>query len=225
MSCVVAALTPQPISPLPRVQRPWLGLHAMEDRGGAPRRQPPRARRLSPWRGDGGLRGRSTLSSTVGLRFSYPSFPPRFSPLRLSQPSRVSQTQLLARVPTSHPARRAGGTLKKGLLAQSSLRFADQSPPSPGAASLGSRSPEEQPFARPTPSLLLGGEGGSRAPSVPGREREKRRPRSPAPWPAPRPPPALRLYDTFTTNPVPMVASSWKHFRPVTFILKTNKHR
>lgn len=149
---------------LPRVQRPWLGLHAMEDRGGAPRRQPPRARRLSPWRGDGGLRGCSTLSSTVGLRFSYPSFPPPFSPLRLSQPSRVSQPQLLARVPTSHPARRAGGTLKKGLLTQSSLRFADQSPPSPGAASLGSRSPEEQPIARPTPSLLLGGREGLEPP-------------------------------------------------------------
>lgn len=47
-------------------------------------------------------------------------------------------------------------------------------------------------------------------------------------WAAPQPPrsPAVWLYDIlYTTNPVPTVASSCKHFKPVTFILKTNKYQ
>lgn len=37
--------------------------------------------------------------------------------------------------------------------------------------------------------------------------------------------PVVWLYYIFTTNPVPTVASSCKHFKPVTFILKTNKYQ
>jgi len=36
---------------------------------------------------------------------------------------------------------------------------------------------------------------------------------------------AARLYYNCTANPVPMVAPSCKHFKPVTFILKTNKYQ
>lgn len=173
--------------------------------------------------GTGGLHGHSTSSS----------FP---SPAFALQPSPAEQG-----VPISGRARRAEGTLKKGLLTQSSFRFADQRPPPPpGAAPLGSRSPEEQPFARLAMSqcladsvlevspLFLGGGRGLNPPSARGREWGEAMPPVTSPLPrsqASPPPPAVRLYYIFTTNPVPMVASSCKHFRPVTFILKTNKHQ
>lgn len=156
---------------------------------------PPKAQSLSPWRGDRGSARPQHLVQHGGAELFYRSFPPRFSPLRLSQPSRVSQPQLLARVPSSHQAHRAGGTLKKGLLTRSSFGFADQRRPRSRSSIPGEQEPEEQPFAGPAvrvfagfaggshdrPFSFGGREGGSRAPSVPGREREKRCPRSPAP--------------------------------------------
>lgn len=76
--------------------------------------------------GTGGLHSRSTSSSAVGLS------PPKYSPLLLpialpSSPAQgVSRPRLLACVPASGQTCRAGGTLKKVLLTQSSFRFADQ---------------------------------------------------------------------------------------------------
>lgn len=75
---------------------------------------------------------------------------------------------------------------------------ASPSPPSGGSGGLG---------------LLAGQGGGEAVPSAP---------RCPQPLP---PPPAVGLYYRFPTNPVLMVASSRRHFKPVTFILKTNKHQ
>lgn len=105
--------------------------------------------------GTEGLHGHSTSSSMEGP--CPPAFLLCFSPSLCShpQPNGLSRPWLLARVPTSGQAHRAGRTLKKGLLAQSSFRFADQRPPPPpGAAPLGSRSPEEQPFASLATSMF-----------------------------------------------------------------------
>lgn len=87
---------------------------------------PPKAGGSARGVGTGGLRGRSISPSVVGP--SPPAFLPTFSPLLCPrpQPSGVSRPRLLAHVPTSGQARRAGGTLKKGLHAQSTFRFADQ---------------------------------------------------------------------------------------------------
>lgn len=75
--------------------------------------------------GTGGLHSRSTSSSAVGLS------PPKYSPLLpIALPSSpaqgVSQPRLLACVRSLGQTCRAGGTLKKVLLTQSSFRFADQ---------------------------------------------------------------------------------------------------
>lgn len=84
----------------------------------------------------------------------------------------------------------------------------------PSAATAGAAASPSPPSGDSGGLGLLAGQGGGEAvPSAP---------RCPQALP---PAPAVGLYYIFPTNPVLMVASSRRHFKPVTFILKTNKHQ
>lgn len=110
--------------------------------------QAPRATGSAHGVGVGGLSGHSTSSSAPQL--SSPLTP---SSAVISSRA-VSQPRLLARVPPSGQAFRAGGTLEEGPLPWSSFRFAEQRPPPPlQEQSLGSRNPEH-PCARLAMSLF-----------------------------------------------------------------------
>lgn len=170
---------------------------------------PPESRRLSPRRGDGRSVWLQHLVQHEGP--CPPAFLLCFSPSRCSQPqpSRLSRPWLLARVPTSGQAHRAGRTLKKGLLAQSTFRFAAQRHPPPPSRS--STPVKQKPrraallwpracspvcqaaFSRLSP--LFWGEGGGLNPlSAQGRERREAMPPAPLPGPSPTPSCSVVLY-------------------------------
>lgn len=141
----------------------------------------------------------------------------------------MSQPQLLAGVPPSGQALRAGGTLEEGPLAWRSFRFADQRPPhSPGeqkpTTSLCKTGHERVPIlqaASSRPSHLFGEREESECPLHTGQGvGRSHAPRHQPPAPGLSPKQFRCIIDLPLT---PMVASSCKHFRPVTFILKTNK--
>lgn len=150
----------------------------------------------------------------------------------------MSQPQLLAHVPASGQACRAGGTLKEGPFAWSSFRFAEQRfppPPHLQEQSLGSKSPEHRharlamsvfPSCRQRPQghHLFFGRGKSVSPlSTRGREWGEAMPPVTSPLPRSQASPPEQFRCIIDLPLTPMVASSCEHFRPVTFILKTNK--
>lgn len=192
---------------------------------------PPESRRLSPRRGDGRSVWLQHLVQHGGA--VPPGFPPLLLPFAL-QPAPAKQavpTMAPGSCPDLGPGSQGWKDPKEGSPCPEHLQVCcPETPPTP----LQEQHPCEAEAQKSSPSLatsvfaclpgsvlktvtsLLGGGRGSQSPLRRAGSEEKR-----CPLPcsqAPRPPPAVRLYYIFTTNPVPMVASSCKHFRPVTFI-------